>query len=138
MPLTTKLDSFRPFSSLAARLTLGAIMIAHGSSKVFPHGALDRFCGFVAHLGFPYWMGYVSAYTEFLGGIALVLGILTAIAAIGIAIDMAIAVAKVHLYHGLTGANGFEFPLSLFALSLVLLADGPGLFSLDSVAFRNK
>lgn len=138
VPLTTKLDSFRPFSSLAARLALGAIMIAHGAMKVLPHGAMAHFCWFVTQLGFPYWMGYVAAYTEFLGGIALVLGILTPVAAIGIAVDMGVALVKVHLHRGLTGSSGLEFPLSLFTLSLVLLADGPGLLSVDSVAFRNR
>ena len=136
--MNTKIDSLRPFSALAARLVLGSIMLVHGGTKVLPHGALDRFSVYIAQLGFPSWMAYVSAFTEFLGGMALILGVITSVATIAIGIDMAVAIAKVHITHGLTGNGGFEFPLSLLALALLLLADGPGMFSLDSIAFRHK
>lgn len=113
-------------------------MLAHGWSKVIPHGSLYAFAHFVAHLGLPYWLGYVAAFTEFFGGIALILGILTPVAAAGVAIDMLVAILKVHLHHGLTGPGGFEFPLGLLALALVLLADGPGWLAVDRVIFHGR
>lgn len=137
--LVTKFEAVRPFAALAARLTLGCIMFAHGWQKVIPHGALYGFAHFVAHnLGLPYWLGYVSAFTEFFGGIALILGFLTPLIAIGTAINMAVAIIGVHLKHGLIGPEGFQFPLSLLVLSLLLLADGAGWLSLDRILFRGK
>lgn len=134
--MITRLERIRPLTALIARLVLGSIMLAHGWTKVIPRGSLYAFAHTVAHMGLPYWLGYVAAFTEFFGGIALILGLLTPIAAVGIAIDMAVAILKVHLWHGLKGPGGFEFPLSLFALALLLLADGPGYLSVDGALFR--
>jgi putative oxidoreductase len=126
------LDRFRPLGVLIARIVLGVIMLVHGWHKIFPHGSLYNFAQTVAHLGLPYWLGYVAAFTEFFGGVLLILGLLVPIAALGVAIDMAVAVLKVHLHHGLTGPMGFEFPLSLFALALLILASGSGHLAIDS------
>lgn len=136
--MVTKFERFRPVASLIGRLVLGSIMLAHGWMKVIPRGSLYSFAHTVAHLGMPYWLGYVAAFTEFFGGIALILGLLTSIAAIGIAIDMAVAVLRVHLHHGLTGPGGFEFPLACLALALFLLADGPGYLALDRAVFKGN
>lgn len=136
--MVTRLERFRPFAALAGRLVLGSIMLAHGWMKVIPRGSLYSFAHSVAHMGLPYWLGYVAAFTEFFGGIALILGILTPIAAAAVAIDMGVAVLKVHLHHGLTGSGGFEFPLGLLVLALLLLADGPGWLALDRALFRGQ
>ena len=132
------IERLRPAAALIARLTLSSIMLAHGWNKVIPHGSLYAFAHNVAKMGLPYWLGYVAAFTEFFGGIALIVGVLTPVAATGIAIDIAVAILKVHLHHGLTGSGGFEFPLALFALALLLLADGPGYLAVDRVLFRSK
>src|SRR5271155_5017452 len=125
-------ERIRPLAALIARLVLGAIVLVHGAQKIFPRGALYQFAQTVAHLGFPYWMGYVAAFTEFFGGALLILGLLVPIAALGVAIDMAVAILKVHLHHGLTGPMGYEFPLSLFALALLILVSGSGHLAVDS------
>jgi len=134
----TRLERIRPVAALIGRVVLGAIMLAHGWTKVIPHGSLYNFAHMVAHMGLPYWLGYVAAFTEFFGGIALILGLLTPIAALGVAIDMAVAILKVHLHNGLTGPHGFEFPLGLFALAILIIADGPGYLALDSALFRGR
>lgn len=103
-------ERIRPLAALVARLVLGAIMVVHGSQKIFPRGALYQFTQNVAHLGLPYWLGYVAAFTELFGGAFLILGLLVHLAALGIAIDMAVAIIKVHLHHGLIGQGGYEFP----------------------------
>lgn len=136
--MVTKFERFRPVACLIGRLVLGSIMLAHGWMKVIPRGSLYSFAHMVAHMGMPYWLGYVAAFTEFFGGIALILGLLTPIAAVGVAIDMAVAVLKVHLHRGLTGPGGFEFPLTCLALALLLLADGPGYLALDRALFRGN
>jgi putative oxidoreductase len=127
----TWLERFRPFAILIARLVLGAILLVHGWQKIFPRGSLYGFTQFVGHLGMPPWLGYVTAFTEFFGGALLILGLLVPIAALGAAIDMAVAVLKVHLHHGLTGPQGFELPLALFALALVILFSGSGHLAAD-------
>lgn len=131
-------ERIRPLAALVARLVLGIIMAVHGFQKIFPRGALYQFTQYVAHLGLPYWLGYVSAFTEFFGGAFLVLGLLVHLAALGIAIDMAIAIFKVHLHHGLTGQGGIEFPLACFALAVVLIGTGPGYVAADGYLFRGK
>ncbi|HTZ89067.1 MAG TPA: DoxX family protein [Alloacidobacterium sp.] len=128
----TWLDRFRPLGVLIARLVLGVIMLVHGWHKIFPRGSLYNFTQMVGHMGLPSWLGYLAAFTEFFGGALLVLGLLVPIATLGIAIDMAVAILKVHLHHGLTGPMGFEFPLSLFALALLILASGSGHLAVDS------
>jgi putative oxidoreductase len=131
-------ERIRPLSALVARLVLGIIMAVHGSQKIFPRGALYQFAQFVAHLGLPYWLGYVAAFTELFGGAFLILGLLVHLAALGVAIDMAVAIIKVHLHHGLTGPGGYEFPLACFALAVVLMGTGPGYIAADGYVFRGR
>lgn len=131
-------ERIRPFAALVARLVLGVIMVVHGSQKVFPRGALYQFAQMVAHMGLPYWLGYVAAFTEIFGGACIILGLLVHLAALGVAIDMAVAILKVHLHHGLTGQGGYEFPLTLFALAVVLIGTGPGYVAADSYAFGRR
>jgi putative oxidoreductase len=135
------LDRLQPLGALVMRLALGVIMTAHGYMKIIPKGALYNFTQFVAHLGLPAWLGYVAAFTEFFGGILLVLGLITRIAALATAIDMGVAVLKVHLHNGLTGRGvqqGFEFPLALLAISLMLVFTGPGHLGLDRLMGRGR
>jgi len=131
-------ERIRPLAALVARLVLGVIMVVHGSQKIFPQGALYRFVQFVAHLGLPAWLGYVAAFTEMFGGAFLILGLLLHLAAFGIAVDMAVAIIKVHLHHGLTGQGGYEFPLACFALAVVLMGTGPGFVAADQYVFRGR
>ncbi|HTA87562.1 MAG TPA: DoxX family protein [Silvibacterium sp.] len=131
-------ERIRPLSALIARLVLGTIMVVHGAQKVFPRGSLYQFVQFVGHLGLPYWLGYVAAFTELFGGALLILGLLVHLAALAVAIDMAVAIVKVHLHHGLTGPQGFEFPLALFALAVVLIGTGPGFIAVDGYVFRGR
>jgi putative oxidoreductase len=132
------LEGIRPVAALVARIVLGLIMVVHGAHKVFPRGALYQFAQSVAHMGFPYWMGYVAAFTELFGGALLILGLLVHLAALGVAIDMAVAILKVHLHHGLVGPQGYEFPLALFALAIVLIGTGPGHLAADASMFRGR
>lgn len=130
------LDRLQPFGSLVLRVVLGFIMVFHGYAKVIPHGALYKFVGMVTHMGLPPWLGYLAAFTEFFGGILLILGLLTRLAALLVAIDMAVAILKVHLAHGLTGQGGFEFPLALFAAAVMLITTGAGILGLDDLFGR--
>lgn len=111
------------------RVVLGIIMTAHGYSKVF--GGLSKHAAFVHSLGLPGWLGYVSAFAEFGGGILLIVGFATRLAAFVTLIDMLVAIFKVHLHNGLTGAAGYEFALACAALAFALLFYGSGPISAD-------
>lgn len=119
------LDRLQPLALLVMRVALGAVMLGHGYHKVF--GGLHHHVQFVASLGLPGWSAYLSAFSEFLGGLLVLIGLFTRAAAFAICIDLAVAIAKVHLHNGLMGNNGYEFPLALAALAfgLTFLGGGP-------------
>ncbi len=123
------LDRAQPLALLVIRVVLGAVMTAHGYTKVF--GGLGKHAGFVHSLGVPAWLGYVSAFTEFGCGILLIIGLVTRFAAFAVCINMLVAIFKVHLKNGLTGQGGFEFPLSLAAIAFALIFFGGGPISAD-------
>jgi putative oxidoreductase len=128
------LDRLQPLALFVARLALGIIMIAHGYQNVFRH--LHDHVHLVASLGLPAWLGYVSAFTELLGGLLVLVGFFTRAAAFALCIDLIVAIWKVHLHNGLIGSPdrpGFEFPLAAAALAFVLIFFGGGPISLDHV-----
>ena len=125
------LDRLHPVALLAMRLTLGAIVVAHGFHKVF--GGLHHHAEFVSSLGLPAWTAYLSSFTEFLGGLLVLAGLFTRAAAFAICIDLVVAILKVHLQKGLTGNGGFEFPLAVATLAFALIFLGPGPFALDQI-----
>ena len=125
------LDRMQPLALLVLRAVLGVVMIGHGSHKVYGH--LHEFAGFIQSLGMPAWLGYVSAFTEFVGGMLLIAGLLTRIVASAVLIDLAVAIAKVHWKHGLMATGGYEFPLALLAIAFALIFLGAGPISLDAI-----
>lgn len=125
------LDRLQPFALLVLRLVLGAIMIAHGYSKVF--GGLSHHEQFVGNLGLPGWLAYFSPAAEFFGGIAVIAGLLTRIAALGILINMSVAIGKVHWKNGFTGNGNYQFPLALAAIAFALIFFGAGPIALDNI-----
>ncbi|HTW58438.1 MAG TPA: DoxX family protein [Terriglobales bacterium] len=128
------LDRLQPLALFVMRLALGAVMVAHGYHNVF--GGLHHHAQFVASLGLPAWLGYVSSFAEFLGGLLVLAGLFTRAAAFAIAIDMFVAIWKVHWHNGLLGAPdrpGFEFPLALAALAFGLIFFGAGPIALDHI-----
>lgn len=127
-------DRLQPLAMLALRVTLGAIMIAHGYPKVF--GGLQAHAHTVASLGLPFWLGYVSAFVEFVGGVLLVAGILTRYAAGAVLINMIVAVWKVHWKNGFMGQGNYQFPLALAVMAFVFVCFGGGPFALDRWLFR--
>ena len=123
------LNWLQPFALLVMRLVLGAIMIAHGYHKVW--GGFHHHMEFVGSLGIPRWLAYFSAGTEFFGGIAIVVGLFTRFFSLAFAIEMGVAIWKVHFKNGMTGTGGFEFPLALATIAFALFCfdGGPWGFS---------
>jgi putative oxidoreductase len=112
------LNRLQPLALLVLRLVLGAIMIAHGYHKVW--GGFHHHMDFVGSIGLPKSLAYLSAATEFFGGIGIVLGLFTRFFSLAFVIEMGVAIWKVHFKNGLTGNGGFEFPLALAALAFTL------------------
>ena len=123
------LDRLQPLALLAVRLTLGVIMVVHGYHKVF--GGLHHHAEFVASLGLPAWTGYVSSFTEFLGGLFVLAGLFTRVAALAICIDLCVAIVKVDWHRGLVG--GYELSLSVATLAFLLIFFGGGPIAIDHV-----
>lgn len=83
----------------------------------------------------------LAALSEFGGGLALVLGLLTPIACLGIFFTMAYAILSVHLPHGdqwIAKGRSFEAAGSYLIAAITLFLTGPGKYSLDAKLFRDK
>jgi len=127
--MTRWLDSMQPFGALVLRLALGLSMVVHGYQKVIPNGALQHFAHTVAGLGLPYWLGYVSAFAEFLGGALLILGLLTRLSSFLIAVNMLVAFFTVGIHQGF---GIYNYILALAAIAIMLLFYGGGALALDN------
>ena len=123
------LNRLQPFAQLVMRLVLGTIMIAHGYHKVW--GGFHHHMEMVGSLGLPAHLAYLSAGTEFFGGIAIVIGLFTRFFSLAFLIEMCVAIWKVHFKNGLTGPGGFEFPMALAAIAFALLSLGGGPWGLS-------
>jgi putative oxidoreductase len=126
--MTKWLNSLQPFGAFLMRLVLGVSMAVHGYQKVVPNGALHHYAHYVVSLGLPYWLGYVSAFTELIGGTFLILGLFTRLAAALVAINMLVAFATVGIHQGF---GIYTYILALAAIALMLLFYGAGSLSLD-------
>lgn len=128
------LDRLQPLALLLMRLALGVIMVTHGYHKVF--GGLHHHAEVVAGLGLPAWLGYVSSFTEFLGGLMILAGFFTRLAGFAVFVDLAVALWKVHLHNGLIGSPdklGYELPLAVATLAFALVFFGGGPIAIDHV-----
>ncbi len=126
--MTKFLNSLQPFGALLLRLVLGASMIVHGYQKVSTHAALHLFAHYVVSLGLPYWLGYASVFTEFIGGILVILGLLTRFASALIAINMLVALFTVGIHQGF---GIYNYVAELAAIAIMLVFYGAGALALD-------
>ena len=134
---------------LLARLALGLVMFPHGAQKVLGwfggygfHGTMGFFTG-TMHI--PALFGFLAIVAEFFGSIALILGVLGRVAALGIAIEMLVAAAMVHYANGFfmnwfgnQKGEGFEYHVLAIALALIVVIYGSGKASIDAVLTRSS
>jgi putative oxidoreductase len=124
------------------RLVLGVVFFAHGAQKLlgwFGGFGFSATMGFFTHqAGLPAPLAFLVIMTEFFGGLGLILGFLTRIPALGIAVEMIGAIFLVHLpngffmnWYGNQKGEGFEYHLLTIATAAVLLLRGAGAFSVD-------
>jgi putative oxidoreductase len=129
-------------ATMILRLVLGVIFFAHGAQKLLGWfggygftGTMGFFTG-VMHIPAP--LAFLAIAAEFFGGLGLIFGFLTRIAAFGIFANMLVAIAMVHHQFGLfmnwTGAQkgeGYEYHLLVLAITAFLIVRGAGAASID-------
>lgn len=122
---------------LLIRLGVGIVFLVHGYQKLM---ALDGTIGFMGKLGVPSILVYLVVAIEFLGGIAMILGLCSRLAGILIAAVMVGAIYLVKFNAGFTGGYEFDLVLLLSALGITFL--GSGKYSLEKMLgvceFSNK
>ena len=122
------------------RVVVGVVFLVHGVDKVF-NLKFGGVAGFFAQHGIPApaVAAVVVSLVEFLGGIALILGLFSRWVAIPIAIDMLVAILVVHLPNGFfVSSRGYEFTLLLLAASVALILEGGGELAVDNVIGRGR
>lgn len=133
----------RDIALAAIRVALAWIFIYHGASTLFGafHGAgLQRTSAFfasVAHLHPSMFFAVLNGVTEFFGGIAMGIGLCTRLAAVGLFLDMVIAMVTVSWHNGIVSdaaGSGYELNLALAALALAMVLLGAGRLSADAWA----
>jgi len=126
------------------RVVLGLVFFAHGAQKML--GWFGGY-GFSGTMGFltgpmhiPAPLAFLAIAAEFFGGLGLILGFLTRIAAFGIAVNMLVAITMVHgtfgffmNWSGAQKGEGIEYHLLVLAVTAFLMIRGPGAFSVDRV-----
>ena len=125
------------------RVILGIVFFAHGAQKalgLFGGPGFSTTLGFFQQMGISAWLAVLAIAAEFLGGLGLLVGLLTHIAALGIIINMVVTVLIVHSrvgffmnWSGNQQGEGFEFHLLAIALALAILVKGAGAFSVDRI-----
>ncbi|HBO90485.1 MAG TPA: DoxX family protein [Acidobacteria bacterium] len=130
------------------RLVLGVVFLAHGLPKLLPvfggspaeTAAMFEASGLQPALLLVLIVGVI----ELFGGAAIILGVWTRFSAILLAINMGVAIWKIHLPHGFFlnlslepgVGHGYEFAMVLLGGLVCLLLSGPGAVSIDGYRAR--
>jgi putative oxidoreductase len=117
---------------LALRAIIGVVFLAHGLDKLDDMAGTERFFDSLG-IPAPALMAPVATITEVVAGVLLIIGLLTPLAGVALAIDMAVALVAAHADGGFFVTDGgYEYVLVLGVATLSLAATGPGRFSLDA------
>jgi putative oxidoreductase len=121
---------------LLVRLMIGIVFVHAGWLKLTD---MDMVVGGFAMAGIPKFLAYFVSYFEFLGGLALILGIFSRYVGVVLAVIMAVATVLVHFPNGYGMQNGgYEYTLALFLGALALVTFGSGRYSLAGCLKKRK
>jgi len=124
-------------SLLFLRCTIGILLFIAGSGKLFGwfggYGMEATIQGF-SKIGISMPLTYLSTYTEFLGGLLLIIGLFTRPVAFAVMINMLVA-TLVTLPHGFMGPTGAQTPFLFLVIDIVILLAGPMAYSVDRIIF---
>jgi len=129
-------------AGLVLRLGLALVMFPHGAQKLLGWFGGAGFAGtmsyFTDSLGVPWILGLLAIIAEFVGSICLAAGLLTRIAALGIGVNMVVAVLMVHLPNGFfmnwfgnKSGEGFEYHILALTVVIGVMIIGGGRWSAD-------
>jgi putative oxidoreductase len=131
------------FVMLFLRVMLGIVYIPHGLQKILTFSGTMQM--FTVNLHIPWVFALLAIMAEFLGSWGLITGLLTRVAAFGIAVDMAVAVYMLHWQNGFfmnwfgnQKGEGFEFHILAIAIAIALMIRGGGLWSVDRAISKKK
>lgn len=114
------------------RVIVGLTFALHGAQKLFIY-KIDGVTGAMRQMGLPLprLSALLATAAELFGGIALIAGFYTQLAAVPLAFTMLIATLAVHLKEGYFGPKGYEYTLVLFAASIALIFTGSGALAIN-------
>jgi len=129
-------------ATVILRFVLGVVFFAHGAQKMLGwfggYGFSGTMAYFTGRAHIPAVFAFLAIAAEFFGGLGLMFGFLTRIAAFGISVNMLVAIATVHSavgffmnWTGTQKGEGFEYHLLVLAITAFLMIRGAGAFSLD-------
>ena len=142
--------TFRTYNNLPlalVRLALGIVMFPHGAQKMLGWwggaGFAATMAGFSHRFGAP--LAFLAICAEFFGGLGLILGFLSRIAAFGVLCNMAVAIATVNYRFGMfinwggkQKGEGIEFHILAIAMAFAVIIGGAGAWSIDGLLFRGQ
>ncbi|HUW85178.1 MAG TPA: DoxX family protein [Phycisphaerae bacterium] len=129
-------------AGLVLRVMLGVVMFPHGAQKLLGwfggYGFSATMNHFTENMGIPWVLALLAVLAESVGAVALIVGLLTRIAALGIGVVMTVAIVMVHWQNGFfmnwlgnKQGEGFEYHLLALAMAAALIIRGGGLWSVD-------
>jgi putative oxidoreductase len=134
MPISRPMSQRVDAALLVLRVVFGVIMIAHGYQKMFTMG-IGAVTGGFTQMGVPApsITAPLVSCVELLAGAGVLVGLLTRLAALGLAVDMLGAMTFVHFKNGFFLPTGFEYPLALLCIAIALMLAGAGAYSIDAM-----
>ena len=130
------LGSYAAWGPTLIRLGACITFVVHGYPKlVGAQPGPKGFAGYLKGMGVPSpaLMAYVVGIAELAGGLCLLIGLFTRLAALVLAIEFVVIILKVKWDKGFLLANGgWEWDWALLAMMLSLLLTGPGHLALDN------
>jgi putative oxidoreductase len=128
------------------RIALGVVFFAHGAQKLLGWfggpGLKETMHTMNEHLGLAIPLAFLTVAAEFFGGLGLIVGLLSRVAAVGIVVIMLVAIVMVHGRYGLflnwfgdRKGHGYEYHLLAIALAAAVIGKGSGAMSLDRLLY---